>query len=131
MFIGSKPAIRKLNIAETNFLNINGTDLERVNKAKVLGVTFDEVLSWQKQVNLCISKAMGNFFQMYRYKKFLNEEAKITLCDSIILSQFNYCDIVYSNMDVILKKKVQKIQNMCLRFIFNYRMKDNCDYDLL
>ena len=131
MFIGSKPAIRKLNIAETNFLNINGTDLERVNKAKVLGVTFDEVLSWQKQVNLCISKAMGNFFQMYRYKKFLNEEAKITLCDSIILSQFNYCDIVYSNMDVILEKKVQKIQNMCLRFIFNYRMKDKCDYDLL
>ena len=131
MFIGTKPALRKLNDLQINNLNINGTDLERVKNAKVLGVTFDEVLSWQKQVNLCISKAMGNFFQIYRYKKFLNQEAKITLCDSIVLSQFNYCDTVYSNMDVSLEKKVQKIQNICLRFIFNYRMKDRCDHDIL
>ena len=102
--------------------------MERVYNAKVLGVTFDEVLSWQKQVNLCISKAMGNFFQIYRYKKFLNQEAKITLCESIVLSQFNYCDTVYSNMDVFLEKKIQKIQNICLRFIFDYRMKDKCDH---
>ena len=53
------------------------------------------------------------------------------MCESIVLSQFNYCDTVYSNMDVALEKKVQKIQNICLRFIFNYRMKDRCDYDIL
>ena len=70
---------------------------------------------------------------MYRYKKFLNKDAKITLCDSIVLSQFNYCDVVYSNLDISLENKVQKIQNHCLRFIFNYpyRMKDRCDYDEL
>ena len=131
IFIGSKPAIRKLNNLQTTDLNINGSAIERVNCAKVLGVLFDEVLSWQKQVNLCISKAMGNFFQIYRFKKFLDTSAKITLCDSIILSQFNYCDIVYSNMDIYLEKKIQKIQNICLRFIFNYRMKDRCDHNKL
>ena len=133
VFIGSKPSIRKLNNMATNNVVINGTNLERVYNPKVLGVTFDEVLSWQKHVNLCISKAMGNFFQIYRYKKFLGREAKITLCDSIVLSQFNYCDVVYSNMDISLENKVQKIQNHCLRFIFNfpYRMKDRCDYDEL
>ena len=106
IFIGSKPAIKKLNDQGSNNVKINGSDLERVSCAKVLGVLFDEVLSWQKQVNSSISKAMGNFYQMFRYKKFLDKEAKIILCDSIVLSQFNYCDIVYSNMDVFLEKKV-------------------------
>ena len=54
MFIGSKPAIRKLNDLQTNNLKINGSDLERVLNARVLGVTFDEVLSWQKQVTFLI-----------------------------------------------------------------------------
>ena len=131
MFVGSKPAIRTLNNLELNHLKINGSDMERLNHAKILGVTFDEVLSWQKQVNLCISKAMCNFFQMYRYKKFLNQEAKIILCDSIVLSQFNYCDTVYSNMDIFLEQKIQKIQNICLRFIFGYRKREHCDYSSL
>ena len=131
IFLGSKPAIKKLNSMDISHVKINGSDLEQVNCAKVLGVLFDEVLSWQKQVNACICKSMGNFYQMYRFRKFLSEEAKITLCDSIVLSQFNYCDIVYSNMDVFLEKKVQKVQNLCLRFIFGYSRKDNYNYDEL
>ena len=66
MFLGSKPAIKKLNMSQTNDLVINGSALERVYDTKVLGVLFDEVLSWQKQVNCCISKAMGNLFQTFR-----------------------------------------------------------------
>ena len=131
IFLGSKPAIKKLNTMDISHVKINGSDLEQVNCAKVLGVLFDEVLSWQKQVNACICKSMGNFYQMYRFRKFLSEEAKITLCDSILLSQFNYCDIVYSNMDVFLEKKVQKVQNLCLRFIFGYSRKDYYNYDEL
>ena len=74
---------------------------------------------------------MCNYFQISRYKKFLNKEAKITLCESIVLSQFNYCDIVYSNMDKYLKNKITKVQNLCLRFIFDYRRKDHCNYNAL
>ena len=74
IFIGSKPAVRKLNSMDINPVRINGSDLEQVSCAKVLGVLFDEVLSWQKQVNSGISKSMGNFYQMYRFRKFLSQE---------------------------------------------------------
>ena len=70
------------------------------------------------------------FFQINRYKKFLNKESKIILCDSIILSQFNYCDVVYSNLDKYLKDKIQKVQNLCLRFIFDIKRRDHVDYSL-
>ena len=62
IFIGTKPGIKKLDSLNLGDLQINNTNMERVREAKVLGVTIDEVLSWRKQVNLCISKAMSNFF---------------------------------------------------------------------
>ena len=131
MILGTKPAIKKINDMQLGDLKINNKKMERVSEAKVLGITFDEVLSWRRQVNLCISRAMANFFSLVRYKKFLNKEAKIILCESIVLSQFNYCDLVYSSMDKYLKQKIQKVQNLCLRFIFDIKRNDSTDYNLL
>ena len=96
---------------------------------RLTDVKVNEVLSWRKQVNSCVGKAMSNFNQMSRYKRFLNQESKIKLCESIVLSQFNYCDVVYSNLDQFLKNKIQKIQNLCIKFIFDLRRKDHCDYN--
>ena len=128
MVIGSKPAMRKINNMQLDDVVLNNVKLDRVQFAKVLGVTFDEVLSWRKHVNLCISRAMTNFLQMYRFKRFLNMKSKKILCESLVLSQFNYCSVVYCSIDASLEHKIQKIQNMCTRFIYNYRRKDNCDY---
>ena len=109
LLVQNQQLINKLNSMNLGDVKINNTDMERVTDAKVLGVTFNEVLSWRKQVNKCVGNAMSNFFQISRYKKFLNKESKIILCDSIILSQFNYCDVVYSNLDKYLKDKIQKV----------------------
>ena len=47
------------------------------------------------------------------------------------MSQFNYCDIVYASMDKYLKEKIQKVQNLCLRFIFDIKKKVHPNYDIL
>ena len=39
----------------------------------------------------------------------------------MVLSQFNYADIVYMNMCKLTQYKIQKIQNMCIRFVYNYK----------
>ena len=128
MFIGSKPAIKNLNSMELDPLKIDGTILERVTVAKNLGVTFDEVLSWIKHINLNISKAVGSFINLSRFKRFLNPESKVLLCESIVLSRFNYCDAVYQNIDLYLQKKIQRVQDMCIRFIFNTKKSDHSNY---
>ena len=43
----------------------------------------------------------------------------------MVLSQFNYADAVYMNMNKILQYKIQKIQNLCIRFIFNLKNRRN------
>ena len=128
MFIGSRPGIKKLDDIYLDDVKINGIKLERVKHAKNLGVTFDEVLSWNKHINLNISKAVGSFINLSRFKKFLNSDSKKLLCESMILSRFNYCDTVYQSIDLFLQKKVQKIQDMCCRFIFDVKKSDNCNY---
>ena len=132
IIMGSRPAIKKVNDLQLDPVKIKNTVLERVTQTKVLGVTYDEILSWKKQVNLSVSKAVGNFLQFSRYKRFLSKQSKITLCQSLVLSQFNYCDIIYASMDSFLEKKIQKTQNLCLRFIFNIKKRNqNTDYNLL
>ena len=37
----------------------------------------------------------------------------------MVLSQFNYADVVYMNMNKITQNKIQKIQNLCIRYIYN------------
>jgi hypothetical protein len=129
MFIGSRQSINTINQTPYEPLKINDTPIKRVSHARNLGLTYDEILSWRKHVNICIAKAMANFINIARYKKFLSMKAKKTLCESLVLSQFNFCDSVYLNIDFYLIKKIQRIQNICIRFIFNIKKKDKCDYN--
>ena len=96
-----------------------------------LGLTMDEVLSWRKHVNLMIGRAIGKIKNLSRFKKFLNEKSKKLLCESLVLSQFHFGDIVYMNIDLIAQKKIQKFQNQCVKFIFNIKWREHCDYEEL
>ena len=131
MIIGTKSGIKKISDINLDSIILNDNKIQRVSFFKNLGLTFDEVLSWRKHINSCISKAMGIFIQFSRYRKFLDKESKKMLCESMVLSQFNYCDIVYMNVDKSIMHKIQKMQNVCLRFIFNLRKKDKVNFDFL
>ena len=49
----------------------------------------------------------------------------VNICESYVLCHFNYCDSVYFNITEILKHKIQKVQNTCVRFIFGLRKYDH------
>ena len=119
MVIGTKPAIKKVDAMVLDGMIINNKIIKRVKYVRNLGLTYDEVLSWRRHVNNIIGRAIAKFKDLNKYKKFLNEESKKLLCDSLILSLFNFGDVVYMNIDLYLQKKIQKIQNLCLKFIFN------------
>ena len=125
MIIGTKPALKKVDDLVLNKMVINNKEIERVKFARNLGLTYDEVLSWRRHVNILVGRAISKFKDLNRFKRFLNEESKKLLCDSLILSQFSFGDIVYMNIDMYLQKKVQKIQNLCLKFIFNIKKRQH------
>ena len=98
---------------------VNDKPIKRVMYAKYLGLTFDEVLSWTRHVNLCIARAISKFKEFSNCKNMLSFDSKKIFCESMVLSQFNYADVVYMNMNKITQNKIQKIQNLCIRYIYN------------
>ena len=125
IIIGSPQNITKLTNIDIPPITINGRDIERQRYIKNLGVIFDESLSWTKHINVSIASAFGKLKQVYRHRNFLAMDARINICESYILSKFNYCDIILQNMSLALKKKIQQVQNCCTRFIFGLRKYDH------
>ena len=125
MIIGTKPALRKVDDLILNDMVINNKIIKREKHLRNLGLNYDEVLSWKRHVNVIVGRAISKFKDLNKFKKFLNEDSKKLLCDSLILSQFSFCDIVYMNIDMYLQRRIQKIQNLCLKFIFNIKKRQH------
>lgn len=121
IIIGSRQNLTKLSEHPVPPVMIGNNPIERKIHVKNLGVIFDETLSWDKHINKCIGKAYGKFKQAFRFKKFLSQKAKLNISETYILSQFNYCDALFLNSSKILKNKIQKVQNSCLRFALDLR----------
>ncbi len=124
MFLGSKNNLNKINASHCK-LSINDSDLPHVNSAKNLGVIFDPMLSWESHVTSLLSKSYFKLRHLYRFKNFLSTTIKLRLCNTLILSNFNYCDVLFLNLSVNLQNKIQKVQNACLRFSYSVRKYDH------
>ena len=125
IIIGSHQNLIKLSKIPLPPVKIGDIPIERKTQVKNLGVIFDETLSWDKHINKTIGKAYGKFKKVCRFKKFLSQDVKLNIGEIYILSQFNYCDSLFLNASKILKNKIQKVQNNCLRFALNIRKYDH------
>ena len=130
IIIGSRANLNKLKQLDMPPIVLNNEVIERKHHVKNLGVIFDETFSWTNHVNKIVSTAYFKLRQTYRFKNFLSRDSKVNICESYVLCHFNYCDSVYFNITEILKNKIQKVQNTCVRFIFGLRKYDHISSSL-
>ena len=56
---------------------------------------------------------------------------KLLYSASLVLSLFNYCNFIHGPcLDVAHKSRIQKVHNMCCRFIFHLRKFDHIFYKI-
>ena len=54
----------------------------------------------------------------------LNTNLRRNVCESLVLSNFTYCDFVYGFcLDVESKNRIQVEQNACVRFVYNIKKR--------
>ncbi len=126
MIIGSSHTTKL--ISNNNLLpeiSIANSNIPVVNKCKNLGVTFDSTLSWAPHINGLVSKSYFKLRNLNKHIHNLSTHVKLKLCNSLILSNFDYCDILFTNLSTNLKQKVQKVQNSCLRFAYCTKRRDH------
>ena len=128
IIIGSKQNIAKINELDLPSIKINNKAIKREKTVKNLGILFDENLSWDAEINKCISNGYYKLKQAFRYKHFLTKESKKIIVQSYILSQFNYSSIILQNLTKLQVEKIQKFQNTCVRYILNLKKFDHISH---
>jgi hypothetical protein len=119
MILGSRNQCKSIHKHEPQ-VKVKNEVIESVSLAKNLGLLMDAELRFMEHIK---QKARNAFYKLkilYEIREFLSENSRITLVESLILSQFNYCDTVYGpRLYIKTENVVQRVQNACARFCFN------------
>lgn len=115
------------------YLNIRvaGKTIEFAECVKNLGIRIDTDLRFKQQIGYCLQKAYLSLKMLYPHRHLLSETLKIKLTDSLVLSHFNYCDVLYGPcLDKVDINRIDKVQKNCLRFIYGIRKFDPVSHKL-
>lgn len=84
---------------------------------KILGVIFDESLSWDSHLNEVVSKCYKTLQTLRKFKRLTSFGLRKNLAEALVLSKIDYCNIVYNNLPEYKMKRLQRIQNIAAGFV--------------
>ena len=112
-------AIGKNTQSKNISFNLNGNIIKTEDEVKLLGVTIDYELKFNSHITNICRKASRQLNVLKRMGKYLNRLGKLTIYHSFILSNFNYCPVIWHFCSEANTKKMEKIQERALKFIYN------------
>ncbi len=104
-------------------VNIDNTILSPSSNIKILGVTIDEHLTFNEHINIICSNAARQLNAIKRLQCNLDKELRLASYRLYILSNFNYCTLVWHFCGIQNSRNMEKIQERALRFVYE-------DYEL-
>lgn len=119
-----------------NFLNnfklkVKGNELVYTKTARNLGLLFDENLRFSSYISNTLKKCYAGLKTLFPHRHILSQDLKIKLCDTLVLSHFNYCDTVYGPcLTKADECRIQRVQKSCLRYIYGIRKYDSVSFKL-
>ena len=112
MFIG-----RGKNFNCKQRLKINNTIIESNTSVKLLGVEIDNNLNFNDHISSLCKSASNKLNAISRMHKYIGKKEKQTLINTFVYSNFNYCPLVWHFSSSKSLKKIERIQERCLRII--------------
>lgn len=127
MLFGRKVRIETLR-SQLN-IQMEGKKLQVVTVARSLGLEMDVNFNFETHISKCMKKAFSSLKLIYASKNFLNFRFRTILCESLVLSHFNYADSVYGPcITKAVQGRIQRIQNACIRLICGIRKYDHISH---
>ena len=109
-------------------LNIGSVRIKESKEEKLLGVILDKTLCFKQQLRSLCKKAGQKLHALSRISHFLDVEQLKRIMKAFILSQFNYCPLVWMFCDRTLNNKINRIHERALRITY----KDmGSDFDIM
>ena len=125
MFVGIHYYITKLKPLNIPVTIMNSICIPYSTVVRDLGLMVDQRLSWQQHVNGVRRRFFCTFHSLKRFQKFLPTKVRIVLVQALLLSHIDYADAAYVDLDQDLLDKLERLQNIGIRYIFNLKKYDH------
>ena len=95
---------------------MNGVAVEQVEETKLLTVTLDCKLSWSQHIDSTVVKIGRGLAVIKRCSAFLTPHSKKQVLQALVLSNLDYCPVMWSSAARKDRVKLQLAQNIAACF---------------
>ena len=109
----------KQDLINQQFTEIRGIPLKSETKFTLLGVDIDNRLTFHSHINNICRKAVNQINALKRLSVHMGKNEKMVLMKSFILSNFNYCPLVWHFYSKTDTDRMEKIRKRALRMVLD------------
>ena len=90
-----------------------------------IGVILDDTVSWKQQVNYVTKKDNRVLYSLKFIRSCTSQLLRRRLVESLLIPYLDYCKGVYADMSLELRKKLQRLGNSGITYIFGIRRDEH------
>jgi hypothetical protein len=121
IIIGARRIVNRLKTVDLPMVVVNDLQIPYCDSVCNLGVFLDQTLSWSVHVQNVIKKALSTLIQIRRNSTVLPALIRKRIVQSLVFPQLDYGSLIMSGMSQYLSVKMQRMQNACIRFVYDLR----------
>ena len=87
-----------------------------------LGVVLDSKLTWQPHINLMTKKFNRVLYSLRFFRRYTTEALRKQLATALLFPHLDYCSVVMLDASQDLRRRIQRLQNACVRYVLGVRM---------
>ena len=99
-------------------LYIDDVEIELVQKAKNLGIVFNNRLTFSDHVNLTVAKTYGMLRNLWATQHFTPQNIRLLLAKTYLLPKLLYGCELFANLDSVCYRKMRVLCNNITRYVF-------------
>lgn len=103
---------------ETREVCVEGVYLKATTSVKLLGVVIDSKLSFKQHVETLCKTASQKVKALFRIRPYLNVECAKRLCNAFIMSNFNYCPLIWMAGLKSNNELINKVHKRAMRAVY-------------
>ena len=100
-------------------LRVREYDIKNSECEKLLGVKFDNKLTFEKHITDICRKASRKIYALARIAPYMDLPKRRMVMNAFFNSQFNYCPLIWMCHNRTTNRKINRLHERCLRIIYN------------
>lgn len=125
LLIGSRFLHNSIGNSSIPQLKYNDSIINLNSTGRNLGLIFSSDFSWVAYTNHIHNKVYRSFHSLKHLQNFLPFKTKISLVQTLIFPIIDYADSCYPDATEEILDRLERLQNVCIRYIFGLRKFDH------